>query len=541
MEIMVKYQIPINMLIESIFESSVEEVEDRVKAFYSRNCHASLIQSWYSWCRTRSQRDSFARAACDLVVLLIQGELKRVSRSANLQIPSTKITQQAIQHFELSAVTDAIETEAWLLSNLLNGLTSDVQHSYRTPASLVSTIASMLLFHRNRSCNILQLVLGLHLFSTGAQRKTITIFSKAALSVSYSTITRTLRSLTQDALRVIKDVAEHHPCRLYYDNINIASKRYDQRLSNVDTFDSGATATLVIGDNLDEPDLVEDSYAMLDYYDLLPDSNASSPFKKVCKHHIVHELLCYHDLFSRCSQHYPPPIIRQLEPTKSMTFPLPSMKIDQATVDGNISIINKIFVDILGLPGEFFENGKQVAVGGDLFTIKRLHTMRKQRSDDVNAYERMEWIIPVMQLFHLQMVLAKAILRTHYGMRQSPGSLAFFQALLNRKRINLDNPEFHALDEFLRHCYRATVLRAWESTSVFKNWDKIQDEDLDDDQIDTLVHGQLNQIIEQFINKALLDEHDTASRNAALFMRDMTHYIELSSAIKAGDIVTRSR
>ncbi|KAG0010603.1 hypothetical protein BGZ81_002682 [Podila clonocystis] len=38
--------------------------------------------------------------------------------------------------------------------------------------------------------------------------------------------------------------------------------------------------------------------------------------------------------------------------------------------------------------------------------------------------------------------------------------------MLGRKRVYIDNPEFHAVDEFLRHVFSAVVLRLWEVSAA---------------------------------------------------------------------------
>ncbi|ORZ28543.1 hypothetical protein BCR41DRAFT_292233, partial [Lobosporangium transversale] len=84
------------------------------------------------------------------------------------------------------------------------------------------------------------------------------------------------------------------------------------------------------------------------------------------------------------------------------------------------------------------------------------------RADDISSYHRLDWVIPVIQLFHLQMLLASTILRTHYGTASTPGSIAFNVSLLERKRVSLEKPDFHATNELLRESFDALVQRAWE-------------------------------------------------------------------------------
>ena len=218
------------------------------------------------------------------------------------------------------------------------------------------------------------------------------------------------------------------------------------------------------------------------------------------------------------------------------TFPLPSMKINQATVEGNIAII-EVVVKELQLPQTFFDEGKQIVIAGDQITIARIRTIKSQRWDDIAGYYRMEWAVPVVQLFHLRMLLSNTILRTHYGSVRMPGSLAFHAKLLNRRRVTLDKPDFHSVDEFLRHCFIAVALRAWEVGLGNKD-PAAAAKQMDVEDLDTVVHFNSKAVAELCLASGrVLDSLDcVASRNASLFLRDMSMYLELGAAIKAGDI-----
>ncbi|ORY94359.1 hypothetical protein BCR41DRAFT_289343, partial [Lobosporangium transversale] len=154
-----------------------------------------------------------------------------------------------------------------------------------------------------------------------------------------------------------------------------------------------------------------------------------------------------------------------------------------------------------------------------------------QRCDDISSYERFDWAIPVIELFHLQMMLATTILRTHYGDIGVPGSLAFYASMLGRNRVTLDGPDFYATNELLQHTFDAMVIRAW---GLDLGCDCVQG------MLDYILQEKLEQRIDIVLDKLMeLSEleqlNGTVSMNAALFIRDMLIYIELSSAIKAGD------
>ncbi|KAF8923304.1 hypothetical protein BGZ47_004875, partial [Haplosporangium gracile] len=138
------------------------------------------------------------------------------------------------------------------------------------------------------------------------------------------------------------------------------------------------------------------------------------------------------------------------------------MKIDESSLEGNKMVVEAVIEEVLGLEKDWFTAGKMVVIAGDLATVKKLRGLKDQRLDEHSPYHRLDWILPVAQLFHMQMLLAKTILRNYRGSASEQGSLEQLATMLRRKRIFTDNPEFHAMDEFLRHVFTATVLRIWE-------------------------------------------------------------------------------
>lgn len=352
---------------------------------------------------------------------------------------------------------------------------------------------------------------------------------------------------------------------LVYDNINIANRKYDQRLDNHDTFENGATATIVVGEPLgDIRQHHHTQQPLLMLQDFLPE-RSDEHFYNVAQFHLTDVLKRRkRDSFKYISINSP-----QLQPLaieETRTYPLPSMHIDQASVEGNLQIIEKIVQVALGLPEEYFE-GRNVIIAGDQLTVSRIESLKRLRRQDVSRYERMEWVFPVLQLFHLQMTLCATILRNHYGSENIPGSLAWVAKLLKRKRVNPDNFDYHSADDFLRITFDAMVLRIWEHRIMeekgeegwtLESWgDEIRAETTHNCDIHTTLSvftdfecpcitktmdDHLKCTAKPIIDEYLRNVNDPTKNlndldiNAALFIRDMIYYKELSGAIKSGDV-----
>ncbi|KAF9136723.1 hypothetical protein BGX20_007997, partial [Mortierella sp. AD010] len=106
--------------------------------------------------------------------------------------------------------------------------------------------------------------------------------------------------------------------------------------------------------------------------------------------------------------------------------------------------------------------------------------------------------------------------------------------MLRRKRINKNKTDFHTADELIRHVFDAVALRALEVALGTADITKL-DAPLDKCEFDKSVMDRVEVVIRDSIYHPD-EEGCMASRNVALFMRDMILYLELSAVIKAGDI-----
>ncbi|KAF8926891.1 hypothetical protein BGZ58_010830 [Dissophora ornata] len=279
-----------------------------------------------------------------------------------------------------------------LVSKILQGLTSICDKDSMQNSMAVPIIGSILAFTQSRSSNYLQLVMGLYLYSAGCARKVVDVLHGAGLCVSYPTVNQLLEDLTKDALKEVKLAAQRHPWFLVYDNINFSRRKHDQRIDNKDEFESGTTATLIIGEN---PGLVQptrDSYSRFRVNNFLINKADIDHFDKVCGIHMIEELKKFLGGFNRCST--PTIEIHLLPVEKTKTYPLELMKINEGSVEGNKAVVETV-TKMLGLEEEYFDDDKMIIFAGDLATVKNLRSLKSQREDERTKCNRMDWITPV--------------------------------------------------------------------------------------------------------------------------------------------------
>ncbi|KAF9555720.1 hypothetical protein EC968_008657, partial [Mortierella alpina] len=402
----------------------------------------------------------------------------------------------------------------------------------KDPNAVVAAILSMLIFLRNRQANYFQLLMGLFLYSNGTARSVISVFNKACVAVSHQTILKANEALSNDSSAKAREVAITKPFVIVYDNINIAFRKGDQRIHNQDSFDNGTTATLIVSDVHAEVEALEAPCKRIRPKDMLPSFMQDCERRKAYCFHLIDVLQRRVKAFK---DYTPMPLLIQPLPVKAtVMYPLPLMHINQATVEGNKDILETIMDKELQIPEDWFE-GRRILIAGDQLTTIRIHTLKRVRSDDTSAFQRHEYAVPIMQLFHLQMLLGATILRNHFGDLDTPGSLAYNAERVSRRRVTLDKPDFHATHELLCHSFDAVALRAWEVILKSEDLKNYELPSMEERLRSSYVRLQASFFLRKFIEEPK-ELPDASSKNAGLFIRDMLMYLELGSAIKAGDI-----
>ncbi|KAK3811371.1 MAG: hypothetical protein JOS17DRAFT_842962 [Linnemannia elongata] len=596
LETLKSYDFSIWSFLRDLFNSVNPTITKQTALFYHYNGHVKLLELWSDKLRKQATREKLVSSALEVVVREIDKEFKRLGRVPSLKHQSTTFTRQHIEHFSMRAIDAEFRQCSPLLAHLLDSLiyrpprkrpkpsnsngNNDVNidnsnssdsdndssdsdndnsisdndsegdihnntdlstnaHFSRTTSVLVPTIGSILLYNKNRASNYLQMVTGVHLFGCGCQTQIMQFLTKTKLSVSPSTISRTLENLSKDAITLAKIAAGKGPIILVWDNVNMSFRKADQRTNNSDSFQSGTAGTLIIGAPLGKIISLQDAYNMLTTSDLTPNNDDFIYFDQVARYHLIDALRRRHDKFQPCSN--PAPVLDPLPVVKTETYPLPAMHIDQSSVEGNKAVLDEL-LKVLELTNEYFQEEVTILLGGDQLTVSRNRSAIRQLRSATTATKRLEWALPIIQPFHIQMTLASTNFRTHYGSPGIGGSLGDAISVLRRKRLSKDNPNFHALDELIRHLFDAVALRAWHAVLKTDNIDSAAD-GLDNNALSILGTTTVDRILDQFLSSD--QQHsgnetrplaDMASKNAALFLRDAIVFLELGAAIKAGDI-----
>jgi hypothetical protein len=295
--------------------------------------------------------------------------------------------------------------------------------------------------------------------------------------------------------------------------------------------ESETSGTLVIGEDLGEELSLETPHGSPCLGDVMLKQDDTSYFRHVYRSHLLNAIRAYRTLNDNGLQMFDIPPMNLLPIKRTKAYELAIMDIDQATIEGNKQVIEQMRI-VLGKSKGSFKDLKMI-LAGDQLTISRILSLQHRSIGELTYFDQMQWAIPVLQLFHMQMILSTAILNTHYGHISAPGSLAFYISALGRKKLKRDKPCYRTNDEFLRIVFRAMVGQLWQHMEAppipINGSDPTPDE---------TVVNKLNHIVDSSLNNsaALAITNSITNTNALLFIKDMAVYIEFCTAIKLGDI-----
>ena len=103
-------------------------------------------------------------------------------------------------------------------------------------------------------------------------------------------------------------------------------------------------------------------------------------------------------------------------------------------------------------------SGKIRLILGDRLTSNNLRAARRDRADDVNAMERLEYVEELSNLFHFALQATHMLMRTHYGQAVlDPTSLTAHKGLLART-WDVHKPNYAAAKALVRHSLIARIL-----------------------------------------------------------------------------------
>lgn len=313
------------------------------------------------------------------------------------------------------------------------------------------------LFIRNRFANKFQRTLGMVLYASNVPVKIITVLSKFGLCQAYTTITRQIVKLSEDARDIlVRLVAEGKlPFALLYDNINYTRRVKHISATEENVFQSAVVGNLVILDNSvqllseEHPKCTEEVFRLVMGPTMkLPDTTARRlctspdvlkrstqpvppknavalelrdvlPTKALDQHlqvcfvtHLVNGFIDANPSLEGLRSEVPlAPAVFPLKRKKSTLYPLPIQRCDEALVVGNIEYVKRTLQHLKKT--DLSLEDWLLIVYGDVFSVDRMRSAVAQCQYELSNkhFDKFKFPEPFMGPFHL-MVSRLLALRT---------------------------------------------------------------------------------------------------------------------------------
>ena len=236
----------------------------------------------------------------------------------------------------------------------------------------------MLAQARSERANIFQSVMGFWLLANGASRSVFAVLHHAGICVSYSTVTRHLRKLANERLSHVQDIAKKKPFLISWDNLCLRRDVAEQRAHNKSVFLSGTTVSII---ELFGLELGELRASMLpprksrlptmtfEPRDLLPNEQQSHELEAAFLFHVVDILFDFFpSLKARFKDNVKPPVVLPIPVHKTNHHSLPYLTINEATLDGTMSILQNVIQVLLRMDTEDLQRQGLILCSGDLLT-----------------------------------------------------------------------------------------------------------------------------------------------------------------------------
>jgi hypothetical protein len=338
----------------------------------------------------------------------------------------------------------------------------------------------LLLYARNMHFSVFRKVAGLWLFANSASDNIFSVLSRAGFSSSYTTVLKTLRTLSKSAQELITTKAKSRQFLLIYDNINRMQRAWNPDLGERDRMNSGTAATYIqladcnVETAFDIKHLAasqaKQGRKKLDVNVLLKRINWAEVNKLFTLHSLSFlaqetEHLSHHRDYINLRFRTTHASHRMRKGRQTTAHPMATSDYDEGSTEGNRDVINDLLLNQLKMEKE--EVGKMIVIiGGDQSTVEKIRTLKKFLEGCPHGYARYGWVLPLIQLWHMGWSDLERILSTHWGgSTSSAGDLSSFyftNIILKRKIKDIKHPDYYPTQIFVFDNLKIEILDCWK-------------------------------------------------------------------------------
>ncbi|KAH7333533.1 hypothetical protein B0J17DRAFT_721418 [Rhizoctonia solani] len=502
---------------------------------------------------------------------LLLNEAKSMQSNGSL-FTESKMSPKWLKSWSPDRVYSDLEIHMPYLVSLLRAFLEDGKRPgicAETHNTTIATVGSIIWNARSRRANYFAKGFTTYLYSSGAHAATIGVLNRLGISTSYSTLLDSLESLGQSCTEVFQKVA--YQCRSFWmwDNVNFDSNVVEQRVKNAGSFESGTAATLVEYEppNGKGPEAIDEALDLGKYLetvqnapdikldDLILTSDDEEHLRGEFTYEAIKILTDYagsnFKRFNKLNLQSRSFLEAFLCPRITRFYPLPTFHLEQASANGNATVVEAIIRAIKAFLSPWFKS-RLTVITGDLLTVNRILLVRDVRTLYMRTkvyvkdpHESLVYLVPFSGLFHTRMTAATAVLQTHFGKPNArpsdgPASLWRHNEILKRKNILPSGKiVYRVSQDLILHSLYARILdlvRLESTHESLKAFGK---------HLKQLPKAEAWETLETVVKRAVTrfttpEEADTDDvlRNSILFIRDALLFRSFISSIKSGNVQT---
>ncbi|GBE83773.1 hypothetical protein SCP_0508290 [Sparassis crispa] len=288
-----------------------------------------------------------------------------------------------------SIAQPATSYAAYLTKDALHG----IGKNRRDPFVIVLVALVLLMSARNLHFSAFRKVVGVWLFAHTSQHGVYAILTRFGFTVSYTSVLKLLRSLSQSAKSLIQQKAKSRAFLLIYDNINQMSRAWDPDLGQKDTIHNGTAATFVELDDCDVTKAFDvNRLHHAQQAERRKDLNLETLYKRVdwerlnatITTHVLSFLveavpaLAVHHEMVQLRLKTTLMVHRMRTGRQTGVHPLATSNHNEGNTAENAKVLEDLLVDQLQMSKEEVEKGL-ILVGGDQSTVEKLRTLNRLR------------------------------------------------------------------------------------------------------------------------------------------------------------------
>jgi hypothetical protein len=347
------------------------------------------------------------------------------------------------------------------------------------------TILSMCMNSSNRLCNAFQAINHFFLASVNTPEHVLKMTAKIGLSLAPNTGNKMITSLSEEHMENLPNACQAKEMTCIYDNLEFSFNAPQPTMTKQQSLHSVTSLTFSPLLHVDPKSLQCSEHvwqrSLVNYKrdpslvylpnlsDVTISSEQSHRLLARFQWHVKAILIQFHPKFKEYLPQLGSPPQGDIRIPVQKTTQIPGKVVDasESSIGGNIQVLDAI----RSQGGVAFSKeqltDKVVLVHGDLGTVERIEGAQQARSVELDPVNRLQWVLPVFGLPHLQMNAVEALRRIYLPAKaesrldESSSYKHIAQLRPKEGEKFKSNPGFRALHDGLTDELTARILDCW--------------------------------------------------------------------------------